>query len=128
MEIESNFNLVAVYGTLLKGQDNHRLIANSKLLGNAIIHGFNMFNIGSFPGIKEGDNHIEIEVYEVDNDTFKRLDILEGYPYLYDRKLIHTMYGDAWIYVYNGNINSREEISSGSWRQFINEKYANIRN
>lgn len=46
-----------------------------------------------------------------------RLDRLEDYPRLYDRVLIPTPYGRAWVYLYRGPKADRALIGSGDWRE-----------
>ena len=69
---------VAVYGSLRQGFGNHRILGDSKLLGNEWIPGFEMFQLGSYPGIRKGESSILTEVYEVSGETLERLDTLEG--------------------------------------------------
>lgn len=121
--------LVAVYGTLKRGYGNHRLLETSKFLGTDRIEGFDMYNLysGGFPGIlhsksvRSVENTIFIEVFEVDEDTFMRLDCLEGYDEdeptegLYDREQVMTQYGLAWIYTFNGTPNESDLIVCGNW-------------
>lgn len=50
-------------------------------------------------------NHIQGEVYEVDQKMFARLDVLEDYPSFYDREIQEINVGDdkdrlsCWVYV-----------------------------
>lgn len=80
--------LAFVYGTLKKGFYNHRLLEKSRFMGAAVVKGYQMYDLGSFPGIKESDPEkmIEGEVYEIDQKTLEALDRLEGEGSLYDRK------------------------------------------
>ncbi len=78
---------VFVYGTLLKGQENHeRFLWNSEYLGKASVAGLDMYDIGSFPGIVPGDGTVKGELYEVSKATLRKLDYLEGEGSLYIRK------------------------------------------
>lgn len=93
--------LVFVYGTLKSG---HR--ANLKLKDEAfvargltserfVIHG------SGFPmAFFDPEGHrIFGEVYEVSESTMAELDIYEGYPRFYDRKIIGIDgIGEAWMY------------------------------
>lgn len=105
--------LVFVYGTLLSGESNHDLLLNSRYLGEHKTEAeYTLFNYGPYPAvIIDGTISIHGEVYEVDEQTFKALDRLEGYPNFYDRKLITTPYGEAWMYCHT-NV-----IPSGNWRE-----------
>ena len=110
--------LVTVYGSLRQGFHNHYLLGDSRYLGTEVLEGgFTMLDLGSFPGVVlEGDMSITVEVYEVDDTNFSRLDMLEGYPSFYDRTQIRTTAGDAWIYF----LSCKDEwttsiIDSGDW-------------
>lgn len=73
---------VFVYGSLKKGYHNHHYLKSSKFLGNATIEGATLYNMGiSFPCMKidNSENVIYGEVYEVDYNTLKNVDLLEGY-------------------------------------------------
>ncbi len=77
---------VFVYGTLKRGYGNHRLLEGSLFLGEALTKGeFTLYD-GGFPYLKEnGFSQIKGELYQVDDETFERLDHLEGYPSHYNR-------------------------------------------
>lgn len=129
---------VFVYGTLLRGEPNHRLLEPAIAEGRArmvararIVGRFALLDLGPFPGVVEDDSatrRIVGELYEVDDATFKRLDQLEGYPNLYGRREVpvteHSIraadLGEAWVYTYNRRPtpwNRREDVvESGDWR------------
>lgn len=111
---------VFVYGTLLRGEVNHGLLAGADWLG---IHRtapcFRLYLAGDCPGaVRGGDTAIRGEVYAVDSGGLRRLDRLEEYPLVYGRQLIPTPYGRAWIYVFRGPVKGRPVIAGGDWRVF----------
>lgn len=112
---------VFVYGTLLTGENNNRLLSSSELLGEATADGFDMYSLGGFPACVENEESkipVKGEVWKVDPDTMTRLDMLEGYPSFYDRKEIPTEFGTAWIYTMNRAANGRNAlIKTGSWKE-----------
>ena len=126
MDIERK--LVFVYGSLLGPSNretgegafgNHRVIEGAKFLGEHITDtAYHFVNLGSFPGVIEnGGTSIVGEVYEVTDEIFTRLDMLEGYPTFYGRKQIKTAYGDAWIYLLpESYCNKYAQVTSGNWR------------
>lgn len=73
---------VAVYGTLKKGFHNHYLLENSKFLTKAkSIPKIPMIQGWGFPYAFEkfGIGHnIQVEIYDVDSECLKSLDLLEG--------------------------------------------------
>lgn len=113
-----NKHKVAVYGTLREGEGSSCLLENAVKLSTQRIDGFVMYSNGGFPYAVEGDGEMTIEVYEVDDRTFCRLDMLEGYPHHYDRKEIDVIGGKAWIYfVKEGHIrlDLLDVIPDGDW-------------
>lgn len=130
--------LVFVYGSLMNGFGNHRILACQKFVGNARIESddngksFTMHAYThSFPAIYEDEtmrqkSSIDGEVYKVDVETFVDLDCLESHPYWYVREQVqvrlddgHTV--DAWVYVMRHDKVQGEEIKNGSWRSYRSE-------
>ena len=110
-------DFVFVYGTLRKGEVNHHLLHGAELSGEHMTRPqYRMLNLGAYPGVVEGGTTaICGEIYRVSRMQFVHLDRLEAYPALYNRKLIPTQWGRAWIYLYRGNRNARPVIPSGNW-------------
>lgn len=113
--------LVFVYGTLLRGELNHHLLAAGELVGaHRTESAYTLFQLGGYPGVvRGGSTSIAGEVYRVDQCTLGLLDRLEAYPRLYDRIAIQTPYGRAWAYVYRGSVAGRPVIQSGDWRDHV---------
>lgn len=105
-------------GTLLAGEVNHHLLSGTELLDpHRTEPCFTMFGLGAYPGVARGGNTpITGELYRIDAKGLERLDRLEDYPRLYDRALIPSPQGPAWIYLYRGRIKDRPVIGSGDWR------------
>ena len=90
---------VAVYGTLKKGRGNHQVMerAGGKLLGEDVVAASIYRYCAGFPAISLEPRHgVLIEVYEITD--INPLDRLEGYPRFYNRSVIDTTYGKAWVY------------------------------
>jgi gamma-glutamylaminecyclotransferase len=111
---------VFVYGTLLRGEVNHHLLHDARLLGaHRTEPRFTLLVLGAYPGLVDGgDTAVSGEVYAVDAAGLKRLDRLEDYPRLYDRKLIATEHGSAWVYLYRGRRRDRARLADGDWRRY----------
>ena len=109
---------IFVYGTLLKGDYNHVLLGNSTFIGTGrTTPNFNLVDLGSFPGLINGNGIVTGEVYEVNEDTLARLDRLEGHPGFYNRTPITLEDGtDVETYIL-GTHHARDckVIKSGSW-------------
>lgn len=120
--------LVAVYGSLRKGMGNHRLLDNndSVHLSTERISGFEMYQYGGsyFPFIRHGDGEITIEVYAVSSMVMRRLDMLEGYDEnnkyggFYNRELVQTSKGQAYIYFIDQDPGRNVRVQHGDWVQF----------
>jgi gamma-glutamylcyclotransferase (GGCT)/AIG2-like uncharacterized protein YtfP len=114
---------VFVYGTLLRGDVNHHLLAGAQYLGpHRTAPCFALYLLGAYPGaVRGGTCAIVGEVYAVDHAGLRRLDRLEDYPRLYDRQLLGSPYGRAWIYLYRGSVQDRPMIRGGDWRAFATD-------
>lgn len=91
-------------------------------LGPSKVQGFSIYHYSSFPAVAPNeDNSGEVhgEVYEVED--IRPLDRLEGYDEgreatFYNRKLVKTDFGDAWIYfMEKKQVKGCQKISSGKW-------------
>jgi len=96
-------NKVFVYGTLKKGNTIRGIdkFGDAEFLGIAdtVDSHYKMFSLGAFPAVTKGGEHkVSGEVWEVSNDTFQVLDQIEGFPNFYDRSIVSTTIGDAWMY------------------------------
>jgi gamma-glutamylcyclotransferase (GGCT)/AIG2-like uncharacterized protein YtfP len=76
-----------------------------------------MFNAGSYPALIECENGVRIdgEVWEIDNDCVRTLDIVEGVPHLYQR--MHVILTDPhWepveTYVYQRPVGGMPDCGS----------------
>ena len=71
-----------VYGTLRKGRYNYDIYLkdNSQFLQEAYIKG-TLYSLKGkvYPAIVEGDSMVLGEIFEVDQETFDRMDEMEGY-------------------------------------------------
>lgn len=116
--------LVAVYGSLRRGMGNHRVLErnDAQLLSTERITGFEMFSLGAYPFIRSGEGEITVEVYAVPITGMRDLDALEGYPSFYDRKLVQTTKGQAWIYFIDDR-DGRVPVPDGDWVAFYNPRY-----
>lgn len=114
--------LVAVYGTLKRGESNHSLLAQSSFVGCDCLIDFAVYALGPYPGIKpEPEAVVYVELFQVDQETLALLDQLEDYDplspdtSLYRRALIPTRFGEAYIYIYQGELSEQKRVMSGWW-------------
>lgn len=120
-----------VYGTLMSGGENHRLLVRrAELIGPGRMCG-RLFMVDYYPGLVESDDPGEIVVGEVwrlvEPDILWDLDEFEGCfekPPLFVRAF-RTVTVDgggmlsAWAYVYARPTSGLRSIPSGDWRAFL---------
>ncbi len=120
---------VFVYGTLLKGEGNHRLLSGARLVGAARTRvEFTFHDLGGCPGLVRYSTlqpqAVVGELYDVDAETLASLDRLEGHPRFYRRTEIELEDGSkVQTYVLPTDYASRPVIQSGSWREHRKARY-----
>lgn len=114
--------LVAVYGTLKRGLRNHHWLAGARFLGVDRLTAITLYDLGPFPGARrEPSWGIEVEIFRINLRHMADLDRLEGYhppaPAQgdYDRTIVTTRHGPAWIYLYNHDVAGCPVIREGGW-------------
>ncbi len=94
---------VAVYGTLKRGECNHHWLRGARFEGRTRVPGLELYNLGEYPMAvpsRDPQARIHAELYRVEASALTRLDELEDYPRLYDRRRLPTADGRiAWIYL-----------------------------
>lgn len=113
---------VFVYGTLLRGFGNHRLLENAFMMGETSTEHdvYKMISVGYFPGVLiGGTDKIVGEMYAVDDSTFAMLDSLEGFPSMYSRIQVPLENGfRAWMYIWNKDFENCPIVPGGNWRTY----------
>jgi gamma-glutamylaminecyclotransferase len=118
---------VFVYGSLMRGQGNHRHLERSSFVCAARTQPlYRMHSLGAFPGVvARGAQAIEGEVFDVDAATLDRLDSLEGHPTFYRRTLI-TLDDKSIVSMYllqRTDLKRYPIVASGSWLQHQKEQH-----
>ena len=111
---------IFVYGTLRPECRAYDLLkGRTTLIGSGTLQGAELYNLGSFPGLKISDDPTKVVhgvILEINDDKLPdRLDQYEGYPVLYDRQVVETSHGPAWVYVFNRDVDVHKRIESGDW-------------
>ena len=121
----TNNHLVFVYGSLKSGRSNHNAyLGASDMLGRGYMEGlYDLIDLGWYPAVLRREDgqptRIYGEVYEVDEDTFYSLDLLEGHPDYYKREQVNLADGTrVWTYFLpEGYRDSAESVvDNGCWR------------
>lgn len=111
---------VFVYGTLLSGERNARWALDARRVA-AWTRGTLYDPHYGFPAfVREGEGIVKGELLTVDDEGFKSMDRLEGYPRLYRREEIPVFtesgQSKAWVYILNSMPKDATVIASGDWR------------
>lgn len=126
-------NNIFVYGSLLKGLQRERALSHSQLIDSARTHG-ELYDLGSYPGLKGGSGMVFGELYSVDQPTLDSLDRIEGYnpdcpeDSLYIRKRISATLSttgnvlEAESYFYNQPVKSAKKITHGDYRIYLEKQ------
>jgi gamma-glutamylcyclotransferase (GGCT)/AIG2-like uncharacterized protein YtfP len=106
-----------VYGTLMStNRSNRAYLDDAEYLGKFTLNGYELYDLGSYPGIVEGNDKVKGELYAVSIDKLADIDRYEGEGYLYTRKMVQVL-GEgneklnAYTYVYNKPVAGRTKIS-----------------
>lgn len=106
-------NKVFVYGTLKKGNSVRGLdqFDGADFVGPATTTKawYDMVDFGPFPAVVPGgDSYISGEVWEVNDEVMEVLDRIEGYPDFYNRQIVETTRGPAWLYYLTDGFDSED--------------------
>jgi gamma-glutamylcyclotransferase (GGCT)/AIG2-like uncharacterized protein YtfP len=125
-----------VYGSLLRGMSLSSYMEGTRFLGPAYVKA-DMFYLGFYPGIINGENIVYGELYEVSQEQLPVIDEVEDYIELdnersaYLRRPIDAFrLADgkkvrAEAYFYNRSPEGKLLIDSGDYRQFMTEPGSN---
>lgn len=114
--------LLFVYGTLKRGERNHRLLADQQFVSRAVtVPRYRVVDLGPYPGlIRDHSTGLAVhgELFAVDECGLAELDDFEGVPDLFVRESIEVEgHGPAWAYYLNVPIPS--SAKSGDRWPFI---------
>ncbi len=91
---------VFVYGSLRRGEYNHRLLAGAEYGGEARVQGFALYSLGAYPMAIAGRGCLVGELYHCTPALLRQLDRLEEHPHVYQRQWVALTDGrEAWLYV-----------------------------
>jgi len=119
--------VVFVYGSLLSGFGNHRLldVPGAAFVGEAETEGgWTLHDLGAYPGMVRRDDlpgeSVRGELYAVDREVLRRLDQLEGHPRYYTRTEI-TLDGGEVVESYTldrEQVAHCSRVGGGDWRAY----------
>ena len=124
VSLGESMSKVFVYGSLLRGESNHRVLGGSKMVGIGLLPDAVMYDLGSYPAVVRGEGCVVGEVYEVTTDVLRALDRLEGHPHFYRRTECVLDDGEAVeTYLFTRRPGGGV-VSGGSWRSHLREGHA----
>ena len=108
---------------------SHTLLEKSPCLGMAKTHGI-LYDVGRYPAMVSGDGTVVGEVYELEPEQLKTIDLLEGYEEKYPsrshyiRIRVPVIFEDeksdeAEVYLYNRIVQGLTLIESGDYCQYF---------
>lgn len=81
---------IGVYGSLRQSMYNHDLLQDSKLIDTKTVSiPFKMVSFGMYPALipdHQGNHDVVFEIYEVNDEVYRDVEILEGYPDYYKKE------------------------------------------
>ncbi len=109
-----------VYGTLKRSFSLHKYLQGACFLGEGYIKGFEMYDLGSYPGIVPGNGIVYGEVYQVYPADLALVDEIEAEGEEYQRRLVPVFLAsgdvlEAFVYVYLGDVSLRPVVANGIW-------------
>jgi gamma-glutamylaminecyclotransferase len=113
-----SFTNVFVYGTLKRGQRNHRLLQGQEYLGTArTVPRYRLYDQGRYPCLVDAPaNGVAVtgEIYSVEESVLQKLDELEGVPTLYDRHPVDLVNIEVPVvtYFYKGDLKGLTDCGS----------------
>jgi gamma-glutamylaminecyclotransferase len=111
--------VLLVYGSLLRGERNHGQMKGARLLGPARTQPrYALYHLGNYPGMTDGEQAVEGELYEVDARHLAALDTFEGHPSYFRRGPV-ALEGGGWAEGYlltRVQVAGRPLVPSGNWR------------
>lgn len=114
-------NKIFVYGSLRKHGGLHGAVKNTNYLGKFNTRPeYNLYSLGAFPAlVKNGKTSIVGELYEVNEEVLRTLDMIEGHPDFYCRTPITLDNGESCeVYLLPNAPNGCPIVDSGDWIKF----------
>lgn len=114
-----------VYGTLMSGLNNCHFLSNSKMIGTGDTEELYSLHVsGSIPFLHDDEKLYKVkgEVYIVQNDTLKDIDLIESNGSWYNRKKI-IVNVDNVQYECQTYFNNEKavKLNHGDFREYIDE-------
>ena len=120
---------IFVYGTLRVGQTYHNLLGGrSPISTTHTSPEFDLVCLGEYPAMMtDGQTSVTGEVYQIDDHTLAKLDVLEDHPHFYQRQYVKVTFNNevhqVWIYLLPRlRFEGGQYIKDGDWVHWVNSK------
>ncbi len=109
------------YSSLLRGERDHDLMHRATLLQKTTTQpGFRLVDLGPYGAmITGGDKEVVGELWEVDRETLRAIDVRKEVPVLFERTQITTHDGteaEAFVMPWD-RVVGRKRLAVGDWKQ-----------
>lgn len=112
---------IFVYGTLLEGERDHRLLEGRERLGACTTEpAFHLVDLGAYAALVSGGSTcVAGELYLVDQRTLLEIDVLREVPILFKRVRVRLADGsEAESHVMDADqVRGRRRLHHGDWRK-----------
>jgi gamma-glutamylcyclotransferase (GGCT)/AIG2-like uncharacterized protein YtfP len=133
INMNEKLDKVFVYGTLMEGYGNHRVVQEYVAdIVSATTTG-ELYQLTGYPGMLEGNDTVHGELITLKPDTegeaISAMDRLEGHPNFYKRTIQTVCTGEgtehkAYVYIYQNGIHPDHYIPGGDWGVDVEENFA----
>src|SRR5438067_1043572 len=99
------------YGSLKQDEYNFNRFGEGtqKYIKTLTLEGYDIYDLGYFPGLTKGDGKVVVELHEVQDDAFEGIVRMEkGAGYVEGKEMIDGV--EAAIFFYNGDLSRYPKI------------------
>lgn len=107
------------YGSLREGMYNWRALRMGKPITTSILKGYAMFGLGEFPACVKGKGKIVAELFEIDEETFQRIDQMERGANYISEIASDDMLNEGLIYFQTTKPDYCVPVPDGDWVKFV---------
>jgi gamma-glutamylcyclotransferase (GGCT)/AIG2-like uncharacterized protein YtfP len=111
--------MIWAYGSLREGMYNHKNMKLSKPITTSILGGFDLYSLGSYPACVKGKSKVVVELFEVDEQTFSRIDNMERGAGYYSELATDQMFNQGIIYLLPKTPRDCQLVKDGDWVAFV---------
>ncbi len=119
--------LLFAYGSLREGERDHAALAQAECLGPATTPPrYRLVDLGVYPALVEGGQlSVTGELYRVDRELRRRLDVLKECPILFQRHSIELLTGqhaDTYL-MREEQVRGRRRLHTGDWKKRFSPRF-----